>query len=245
MSWAMAAGTGISIGMGILGGKKKKKAAKKARAEQAALRAQQQAVAQEQMDWSRGEYDKNAARYDPIFDEMRDQMDDLQPDYEGIAGDIGSSFDSARGMEERRNRRYGIKPTDGASQQAQRDYGIRRGAAHVGARAEARRGIKDQKYSRRADLFGQGQRAQAGNKLLMAGAFNTKGNAYGIGAVEAGQEAGRQDQNAANTAAGWGQIGSSVAGMDWSSMFNAVKGGGTGAIVAGSGGKTPQQFYGG
>ena len=204
------------------------------REEQAAMRAGQQRVAQEQVDWSRGEYEKNAARYDPIFDEMRESMDDLQPDYEGIAGDIGSSFDSARGMEERRNRRYGIKPTEGASRQAQRDYGIKRGAAHVGARAQARRGIKDQKYARRADLFGVGQADQRSNKQLMAGAFGAQGRAYGIGAQAAGQEAGRLDDAAAANAAGWGQAAGS---LDWGGMFNEVKGWGSKTPASSGGGR--------
>ena len=216
MAWGMVVGAGVSIIGGALTGKGSKGREAEARARELEMQEREIALGEDQFAWNKDIYNQNRKRYDPIFGEMREMMDDNEPDYGAIAGDINKSFDSARGMEERNQRRYGIKPTDGAAAQSQRDYGIRRGTAHVGARSAARRGAKDQRYARRADLFNTGQGIQSNNQGAVNAAAANAGNAYGNAANQAGNRAGQERQNAQESAAGWGQA---VGSIPWGNLF--------------------------
>mgnify|MGYP000282823145 CR=1 FL=1 len=232
MAW-VATGTAVASGvMGILGSKKASKRAKADREREDAFRAQQQQFAQDQFNWSKEIYGDHKEKFDPLFDEMRESMDDVQPDYAAISGDINSSFDSARGMESRNERRYGIKPTDGAARQSQREYGIKRGAAHVGARSAARSGAKQMKYARRADLYNSGQGIGSQNASAVGNAMANQQNAAASGANAAGASARYNDQQGTANAAGWGQA---IGSVDWGGIFNQVKGWGQTPTTGGTG----------
>ena len=235
MAW-VAVGTSVaSIGLGILGGKKKAKAAKRAREEEAAFRKRELDLADEQFRWSKQIYEEDKAKFDPIFDEMRDSMDDVQPDYEGIAGDIKGSFASQRGQEERRQRRYGIRPDEGASAASAREMGVREAGAHVGARSAARRGVKETKYARRADLFNTGRGINSSNQAGVQSAMRGQQGANRSAAQASGANARGFDRDSAADSAGWGQA---VGSFDWGGIFNEVKGWGQGGGGSG-GGVTP------
>jgi hypothetical protein len=221
MSWGAVVGTGLSIGAGLLGGSSKKREAREQQARQDAFTERELQLGEDQFAWNKEIYGENKARYDPIFDEMREQMDDNEPDYGAIAGDINKSFDTARGMEERNQRRYGIKPTSGAAAQSRRDYGIRRGTAHVGARSQARRGAKDQRYARRADLFNTGQGIASNNQGAVNQAMQGQQAGFRNAANQAGYRSDQASRDASANAAGWGQA---VGSIDWGGLFNHIKG---------------------
>lgn len=222
--------TGVSVGLkvfgGLFGGKGEKRRAKEARAQENAFRNRELDQADAQFDWTKKIYGENKERYDPIFDEMRESMDDVQPDYEAIAGDINKGDKAARGMAERSQRRYGIKPTSGAAQQAEREFGIARGASHVGARSAARRGAKDQKYARRKDLFSVGQGISSSDASRVTNAMGNQQRASRGAADSYGNEARYQDRRAAEDQAGWGNL---AGGIDFGGIFNEVKGWGSGS----------------
>lgn len=232
MAWAAVAGAGLSIAGGIFGGKKKAKASREAQARQDAFTEREIQLGEDQFQWNKDIYTENKERYDPIFGEMVDRMDDNAPDYGAIAGDIGKSFDTARGMEKREQRRYGIKPTSGAAAQSRRDYGIKRGTAHVGARSAARRGAKEQQYNRRADLFSIGQGIQSGNQGAVNQAMGNQQAGFASAGRQAGQSAARYGRESAADSAGWGQA---IGSVDWGGLFNHVKGSGSSSGGSGRG----------
>lgn len=222
MSWGMVVGTGASMLVGAISGKGSKKRSQAAEERSIALEERGMALDENQFQWAKDIYGENKERYDPIFDEMRERMDDNAPDYGAIAGDIGKSFDSARGMEKREQRRYGISPTAGAAAQSRRDYGIRRGTAHVGARAKARRGAKDQQYARRSDLFNTGQGISSRNEasVLQAGQQSSAG--MRDASRTASDRSDMYDRRSQESKAGWGQA---VGSVDWGGLFSKVAGG--------------------
>lgn len=221
MSWGAIAGAAISIGGSMIMGKKGEKQADAQMAQQQWMNEQQIALGKDQLQFARDQYNDHKAKFDPLFDDIRGMMDDTEPDYGAIAGDVYSAFDSAQGMEERNMRRYGIKPTDGAARQSQREYGIKRGAAHVGARSAARQGAKDKRYGRYADLYNAGMGIASNNAAMVSNSMVGLGNMYGQQAMQAGRNAGYYNDMAAQNAAGWGQM---VGGVDWGGIFNGVKG---------------------
>lgn len=221
MSWAAVAGAAVMVGGSLLAGDSAGDAADAQMAQEARLREQEIGIQKDNLQFSKDVYGDHKAKFDPLFDDIRGMMDDVEPDYGAIAGDINMSFDTARGMEERNQRRYGIKPTDGAARQAQRDYGIRRGAAHVGARSQARQGAKDKRYGRYADLYNSGQGIGSSNASMVSNAMTGLGRAYGSNANAAGNNAAYYNQQSAQNAQGWGQM---LGSVDWGGAFNSAKG---------------------
>lgn len=246
MAWAAVAGAatagGINILGGLFGGKGEKRRAKEARAQEVQWREREFANTDRQFEWNKGIYDENKERYDPIFDEMRESMDDLQPDYQMIAGDINKGFDSAQGMERRNQQRYGISPTSGAAQERQRTYGIDRAAAHVGARSAGRIGVKEKKYARRADLFNTGQGIQSNNQGSVNAAMANQQNAARGAGISAGNEARYQDRRATADQQGWGNI---LGNVDWAGAFSQIKGWGSGSSGKTGGTAGGSNSYGG
>lgn len=237
MSWAMAVGTGISVVGGMFAGKKADKAADAQMAQQQAQFERQMQMDENNLNFSKEQYADHKAKFDPLFDDIRGMMDDVEPDYGAIAGDINSSFDSARGMEERNMRRYGIKPTDGASRSAQREYGIKRGAAHVGARSQAREGAKDKRYGRYSDLYNSGQGIGTQNASMVSNAMANSSRTMGYQAQQSGQNANYYNGQANQAAQGWGNM---VGGLDWGGMWNSAKGWYNGQNSSGGGGGNPR-----
>ena len=110
-------------------------------------------LGREQLDFGKHMYSDWKGRFDPMYASLLAEMDqDLTPNYGMIAGDVSSAFQSARDQELRNMRRYGIKPTEGAYRNMNRQYGIDEAAAHVGARSQARESKRGLKYSRMADV---------------------------------------------------------------------------------------------
>lgn len=220
MPWVSGA---IAIGGSLIGGlfDDSDDRADAAMRHQQWLDEQQLGIQRDQLQFTKDVYGEHKAKFDPLFNDIRGMMDDVEPDYGAIAGDVNMAFDTAQGMEERNMRRYGIKPTDGAARSAQREYGIKRGAAHVGARSAARQGAKDKRYGRYVDLYNSGQGIGSSNASMVSNAMAGIGQTYGAQAGRAGQTAQYYNNMAIDNAAGWGQM---LGGVDWGGIFNGVKG---------------------
>ena len=224
MPWGAVVGAVVSAGAGALASKKAGKRADAAMDSEAAWREAQLELANREFDFNRERYDEWKERFDPVFDSMMGMIDDVEPDYAAIAGDVNMSFDTAREMEERNNRRYGIKPTDGASRQANREYGIKRGLAHVGARSAARAGARDKKYARYSDVFNAGQGIGTSNAAAVSGSMANQQNIMGQNANAANANAMFYNNQASQAASGMGQL---VGSIDWGGIWDKVKGWGS------------------
>jgi hypothetical protein len=190
-------------------------------AQEAQLREQELEMQREGLQFAKDQYADHQEKFDPLFYDIRGMMDDTEPDYGAIAGDVNTSFDTARGMEERDQRRYGIRPTDGAARQSQRDYGIRRATAHVGARSKAREGAKDKRYGRYVDLYSAGMGIGSNKANSVQNAYGNVANSFGNSANSAFGNAGYYNQQAGAAAQGWGNI---IGGIDWGGIWNGAKG---------------------
>jgi len=215
----------IAIGAAVVGGIMKHKSDKRADKQWKkgyGIQEDELALQREGLDFSKEQYADWQGRYDPVYDDMMSHIDDgITPDYNAIAGDINTSFDSAQGMERREMKRYGIKPTDGAYGHSERDYAIKRSAAHSGIRNKARQDSAGLKYSRLSGVhnsllgvqssLGQGVRAsygQVGNSMQdMAGSrFKQSAGTRGTGSSDA---------------AGWGET---IGGIDWAGAWGKAAG---------------------
>jgi hypothetical protein len=250
MPWIVAGGMVLGGALGFLGSKSAASAADRAAEMQAKAAQDQVDLGRDTLDWNKDQYAKWEERFDPVFDSMMEELDaDLDPNYEAIAGDVKSGFQSARGQERRNLMRYGVRPQDGSFGKNEREYGIREAAAHVGTRSEARESKRGLKYNRLASVTGMGYGIQPSVLGGVNQAGGTLGRAYGSQANMFGQQSSMYSNEAYNSAAG---IGNFVGSMPWGEMWNSTKGwiaqrnapATTGATVAGSGGQTPQQFYG-
>lgn len=243
MPWGALIGAGASILGGIFGGGSQKKLQAQQLADERAYRNRELDLSENQMNFAQNQYLERKAQFDPVLNRLLATYDDVEPDYAAIGGDVKSAFSSARGQDARTDRRFGIRPDDGLARQRERDYSIREGAAHVGARTLARQGQDDKKYARLSDIYGVGQGLQSNSAAQVAAAQAGASGAYGRAAGSAANNANQAGYNAAANASG---IGQAIGSVDWGGIFNNVKGwfnNGTGATVAGSGGQTPQQFY--
>lgn len=250
MPWIIAGGMLVSAVVGGIASANASSNALSGRQMQAQAMEDQTQLGREQLDWNKEQYGKWEDRFDPIFGDMMDALDkDLEPNYGQIAGDVSSAFQSQRGQERRNLMRYGVRPQDGSFAGADRQYGIREAAAHVGARSQARESKRGLEYNRLASVAGMGYGIQPS---IIGGVNNAAGNlgrSYGNQATQYGNIASMWENTAASNAYG---AASAIGGMDWQGMWNSTKGWfnqgstftPTGATVAGSGGQTPQQYYG-
>jgi hypothetical protein len=218
MSWGAVAAIGVSAVSKYLGDKSAKKQEKRGWDQ----KKEEIALQREGLDFSKDQYGDWKEKYDPVFADMMSEIDSgITPDYAAIAGDVNSSFESAQGQERRSMQRYGIKPTDGAAKQSEREYGIKKSTAHSGIRNQARQASAGIKYNRLANIHGalQGSGVALGSNV---------GNSYGRTANSMGQmadmrmkSAGQRRDEATSDAAGYGAM---VGAVDWGGAWGAVKG---------------------
>jgi len=189
MPWAIAAGVvGIAgVVAGAIGAHDAAGNQGDAIDAQSAAMRDQTALGREQLDWNKEQYGKWEDRFDPIFSDMMSEIDqDLEPNYGMIAGDVSSAFQSQRGQERRNMMRYGVRPQDGSFAGADRQYGIREAAAHVGARSQARESKRGLKYNRLASVTGMGYGVQPSIIGGVNQAAGNLGNMYGNQATQHG-----------------------------------------------------------
>lgn len=219
-------------------GYKAQKDQKRMQKKQLGMQQQEIGLQREGLEWGKEKYADWEARFNPTFNRMMNELDqDLEPNYGMIAGDVKSGFQSARGQERRNMRRYGIRPTDGASRSMEREYGIREAAAHVGARSSARESKRGLKYGRLADATNMLVGMQGTPANMVNSGYGRTGNAM---AGMAGTYGGIGEQRylaGMDNAAGWGTF---IGGTDWGGIWNNVKGwfndGGSSGGGAGGGG---------
>ena len=217
MSWFAVGAAGVGLVSTFMGNKSRKKGYD----QQAAIEQDRLALDQERLDWGKEQYSDWKSKFDPMYQSAVDEMDqDLTPNYGAIAGDVKSSFESARGANERNLMRYGIRPTDGSMQAMNRDYGIREAASHVGNRAVAREGARGVLWDRKAKVTGMLAPMQSGPMSNVRAGYNAMGDT--------------QDQRGRNAAAagrrqgdfyrGLGQdIGGIAGGIDWKGIAGSVR----------------------
>jgi len=218
MPWAALIGVGISAYMGNKAAKRQRKAQN----EQGQLGKEQIELGREQLDFGKQQYSDWQAKFDPAYQAMLNEMDQgLNPNFGMIAGDVKSSFQSARGSELRDMQRYGINPMDGGYRNMSRQYGINEAAAHVGARSQAREATKGLKFQRLANNANMLVGMQGIPSQTMNTGYGNLSNAYGNNANMVGQQGimnynmGMQDAYGAGAMAG---------GLDWGALWGDVKG---------------------
>lgn len=221
MSWGAVAGAAVSIGASYLGSKGASDSADAQLDLEREFRQKEMDLANNQFDFAKGQYQDYKDKFDPLFYDIRGMMDDTEPDYGAIAGDVNMAFEAQRGADQRNMRRYGIRPDDGAARAANRDWGIRQAAAHVGTRSAARQGAKDKRYGRYADLYNAGQGIGTQNASMVTGAMANQQAAARSGANAASNNANMYNNMAYQNAQGWGQA---VGSVDWGGIFNQAKG---------------------
>jgi hypothetical protein len=209
MSWMAVAATGAGIVSKIIGDRKAK------RAEKRSLATQREGIAlqREGLDFSKEQYGDWKDKYDPVFADMMAEIDSgITPDYAAIAGDVNSSFESAQGQERREMQRYGVKPTDGAKRQSEREYGIAKSTAHSGIRNQARQASAGIKYNRLANIHGslQGVGPALGNNV--GNSYGRTGRAIDSYANSQWDQSTRRYAAAKDDAQGWGKA---IGGVDW------------------------------
>jgi hypothetical protein len=173
---------------------------------------------QQRADWER--------RFGPAFDQMGQMaFAEVRPDFEAVEADIGGAFDTSREINARNQMRMGVRPTDGAAADDERQYGIGRALGIAGGRNAARMVARDEGFNRLTRYV------DAGNGIR-ASADNMAGAAYAGIANAFGQRAGMQNGNAAQfrqqSAASWGQafsaLGYMSGGMGGGTNFGAQTG---------------------
>jgi hypothetical protein len=222
MPWIAAA---IMVGGSVVGhalSKGDRAASRSAKDRQADAAEDQVQLGRDTLDWSKEQYGKWEDRFDPIFGDMMDTLeDDLEPNYAQIAGDVKSGFQSARGQERRSLQRYGVRPQDGATARSEREYGIREAAAHVGTRSVARESKRGLKFSRLADVTGMGYGIQPSMTNSVNSAASNAGRAFTNMSNVAGNLSTQYSNQANQTAYG---VGNTLGSMDWAGMWNSTKG---------------------
>ena len=222
MPWIIAGGMVAGTVIGGLMSKGSRNKSASAADRQADASQDQVDLGRETLDWNKDKYADWEKRFDPIFSDMMDSLDDdLTPNYAAIAGDVKSGFQSARGQERRELQRYGVRPQDGAMAKSEREYGIREAAAHVGTRSEARESKRGLKYNRLASVTGMGYGIQPSVLGGVNQAGGNLGNAYGAQANTFGNQSTMYANNANQIAGG---VGNMVGSMPWGEMWTSTRG---------------------
>lgn len=177
----------ITAATGVYGAVSGSRAASRASRQQQQAVDQQAAVAREQLQFGREQYQDWRSMFMPVLQDLRTMASEEQrPDYAGISADVGMAFDASQGTNRRQMERFGIAPTDGASQASETQYGLGRALAKVGAFQQARQGARDTQFNRMAALgnLSAGQQAMATNTMqggfgALQGAFGNQANLYG------------------------------------------------------------------
>lgn len=213
----VAAVVGVAtVAAGAYSANKQSKAAKGAANSARDATDAQVELGREQLDFSRQQYADWQERFNPILDDLTGMAyEDVRPDYGAIAADVGAAFGTSQAMNRRQQERYGIKPTDGAADASERQYGLGRALALVGGNQSARAQAKDAKFQRLAGVYGLGNGMMSGAMSGMNAGYGTTAAALGSQANMFGQQANQYSQAAAAGAQmagyGLGQLGS----MSW------------------------------
>jgi hypothetical protein len=217
MPWFQVGALAVSAYMGH-------KAKKKAQKQQDAANAQGDesiALQREGLDFSKEQYGDWKEKYDPVYDDMMDEIDSgITPDYADIAGDINDSFDSAQGMERRQLQRYGVKPQDGAYGKSERDYAINRSTAHSGIRNKARQDSAGEKFRRLSGVHNTLQGVGTSLAGQVGNSYSRTGGAMNSQANRMTNQANTNYERGMDDAAGWG---AAVGGVDWKGAWNSAK----------------------
>ncbi len=194
---AMAVIAGVSAASSAYAGHRAGGRADRAADRQAEAMANQQQIERERLDFFKGQYQDWYDMFNPVLMQLRNEaFRTTEPDYESIAADVSATFDTAREGERRTMQRYGLSPADGQFGASERQYGISKATAHVGARNQARIANKDQKFDRLSSVYGLGtgqmsmamQGVNSGYGGMSAGAGN-RASVYGNQASNYGQMA--------------------------------------------------------
>ncbi len=224
MSWGAVAG--ISAAVGAVGGLLGAGESNELSGEQKALLVKQAGIADDLNGISqdqKGLYDQYSG---DVFDELFSEID-RPVDYEGEMGkrtaDVNQVFDQREESTNRQNFRYGVNPSSGKQQEAQRRNGLDRAITNVDVRNKARVDEDDEHWARL--LTGAntvqgfiGNSISAGNSAM--GGTSSAASGYGNLADRASQSASNGLQAAgyfANLASNSGGSGSSN-----TSSFNGV-----------------------
>lgn len=220
---------------GVAGAAMSARGASRAANSQQSATNQQIALGREQLAFGREQYQDWRDMFMPVLGDLRNMAyEEQRPDYAGIAADVGQAFDSSQAMNRRQMERFGVSPTDGASQASETQYGLGRALAHVGAANSARMAAKDQQFNRLAQIgnLSAGQQAMATNTMqggfgALQGAFGNQANLFGAQANNYMQAAAAGANMAGfglnQLASQWGQSNSQRLGMP---QINVIPGGG-------------------
>ena len=196
-----------------------------ARQQQSAMDQQAQA-AQDQLDFSREQYDDWRTMFRPVAEDLKTMAyENRGPDYNAINADVGAAFDTSQAINRRQQQRFGFQPSDGAVQNSELQYGLGRATAMVNARNQARTANQDKQFNRLTAFYGMGSGQGQAAANLVSAAHAGVGNAYGQHAGIYGNQAmnyGNQANQSMNDAMGWAGWGfgqymqgrNSVSGMD-------------------------------
>lgn len=184
------------------------------RAEQ--LGQQQLALGQQSMDWNKQNYNNWSSAFMPMLSQIKAQaLTNMQPNYQGVIGDVGANFDAQQGANTRNMQRYGINPTDGAMSAANTAYGLGRATAQVGGMQAERNRVGQQRLANMEGVWNLGtpmmNAAQSGVNSATAGMMGALGGQQGMAnqnAMLSGQAAGSLYGSAFNSlATGIGSLG--------------------------------------
>lgn len=227
----MLAAAAITAGAGLASSAMASNSQDKAAKQQQHAMDQQSQTAANQLDFNKTQYADWQQNFDPSIKNLGALVNkEVRPDYSQIAADVGNSYDTSQGINSRNMERMGVKPTDGAFQDSQTQYGLGRALATVGADQSARQWADQQHYSRLAGFAGMGMGQQAGLTAAMGNSAGNLQNAYGNQANLYGQRAAQYNQSAA---AGAGMLGRGLNGF--TDYFSNNGGGGSGLTVDTSG----------
>ncbi len=186
----MGAATAVAIGsavVGAAGAVSNSRSASRAASSQQRATDQQVALGRDQLAFGREQYQDWRNMFMPVLGDLREMAaEEQRPDFAGIASDVQQSFDASQGINRRQMERFGIAPTDGASNASETQYGIGRALAQVGAFNQARQGARDSQFNRMLQIgnLSAGQQAMATNTMnggfgSLMGAFGNQANLFG------------------------------------------------------------------
>jgi len=195
----VAAVVGVaSLAAGAYSANKASNQADKAGNRQQQAMDQQAEVAREQLDFGKQQYQDWKDLYMPALTDLRSMAyEEQRPDFAAISADVDTSFDTSQDVNRRQMERYGVKPTDGAFNASETQYGLGRAMATVNANNQARQQAKDSQWNRLSGFANLSNGAQSTATSTMNQGFGSMMGAYGNQANLYGQQAAQYGQAAA------------------------------------------------
>jgi len=141
---------------------------------------QQAAIAQQGIDFQKQNYNNWHDTFMPMLGSIKDAaLASQQPNYQGVAGDVGHAFDASYQTNLRQMQRYGMRPTDGAATAMNTEYGLGRAAALVGGFQNERHRVLDQRLQNMESVYHLGDPMLTGSMNGMSSAIGNASNVYG------------------------------------------------------------------